>query len=137
MVQTVGQTTGIPQLLHTVIDVPVLQVFRFSSCAWTRWLMPQLAGRACLRSPVVTPRQIPMVSLTMEIPQFFIDKVIDESVFIIFSQDKVLQRFVEQIVDDDKEGWTWFNSVSWSRTSKHLRRSCGSLTWVWWCRSPT
>ena len=27
-------------------------------------------------------------------------------VFKVFSQDKVLQRFVEQIIDDDKVGWT-------------------------------
>ena len=37
---------------------------------------------------------------------------------MVLSQDKVLQRFVEQIIDDDKVGWAWFNSVSWSRTSK-------------------
>ena len=39
-------------------------------------------------------------------------------VFTVLSQDKVLHRFVEQIIDDDKVGWTGFNSVPWSRTSK-------------------
>ena len=96
----VGQTIGIPQLLHTVIDVrvyrcedfpvvvqrqiPLVLLFsrplKLPSCAWTRWLMSLLAGRACLRSPIVTP---PMVSLTMEIPQFFIDKVIVAPVVLV------------------------------------------------------
>ena len=39
-------------------------------------------------------------------------------VFAVLSQDKVLQRFVEQIIDDDKVVLAGFNSVSWSRTSK-------------------
>ena len=48
---------------------------------------------------------------------------------------QVLQRFAEQIIEDDKVG-TGFNSASRSRTSSVSRRSCGSLAWVWWRRSP-
>ena len=65
MVQTVGQTTGIPQLLHTVIDVPVLQ------------------GVLVVDIPVVAQRQIPMVlpvQQTIETPQFRVDKVVDAPV---------------------------------------------------------
>ena len=39
-------------------------------------------------------------------------------VHMILSQDKVLQRFVEQIIDDSRWAWTGFNSASWSRPSK-------------------
>ena len=37
---------------------------------------------------------------------------------MVFSQDKVLQHFVEQIIVDSCWAWTGFNSASWSRTSK-------------------
>ena len=45
--------------------------------------MHLFAGRACRRSPVGTLRLIPMVSLTMEIPQLFLSKVIDVPVVLV------------------------------------------------------
>ena len=39
-------------------------------------------------------------------------------VFKVLCQNKVLQRFVEQIIIDDTVVWTGFNSASRSRTSK-------------------
>ena len=54
MVQTVRRTIVSPQLhVHKVIDAPVMLVVR----------VPQV-----VIIPVATPRLIPMVSLTMEIP---------------------------------------------------------------------
>ena len=49
-----------PQLLLMVIDVPVMQVL----------LLPQV-----VHIPVVAQRQFPTVLRTMEIPQFFFNKV--------------------------------------------------------------
>ena len=44
-------------------------------------------------------------------------------VLMVLSQNKVLQRFVEQIVDDLCWAWTGFNSASRSRTSSAPRLS--------------
>ena len=64
MVQTVRLTIEIHQLhVNKVVDFPVVLVVR----------VPQV-----VYIPVVTQRLIPMVFLTMDIPQLqFIDKVID------------------------------------------------------------
>ena len=45
--------------------------------------MPLIAGLACRRSPVGTLRLIPMVSLTVEIPQLFFSTLIDVSVVVL------------------------------------------------------
>ena len=94
-------TIETPQLrVDTVVDAPLLQVVRFS-LSWCRGSshgpdcssdhrdspVARVHGDPCPCSavrasstgrhvPVVTPRLIPMVSLTMGIPQFFIDKVV-------------------------------------------------------------
>ena len=66
-----------------VVVVPFMQVVQFSC----RGAVADSHGLDCSAdhrnspvapqdTPVVTPRLIPMVPLTMDIPQFFIDKVI-------------------------------------------------------------
>ena len=62
MVQSVRRTVEISQLLVKVIDAPVLLFVR----------VPHV-----VIIPVVTLRLIPMVSWTMEIPQLFLDEVVD------------------------------------------------------------
>ena len=48
---------------------------------------------------------------------------------------QVLQRFVEQVIDDDMVGVDWVQLRFVEQDLEAPR--VGSLTWVWWCRSPT
>ena len=55
-------------------------------------------------------------------------------VYMVFSQDKVLQRFVEQIIVDSC--WAWKGSTALRGAGpRGAPRRC--LTRVWWRRSPT
>ena len=51
-------------------------------------------------------------------------------VFMVLSQDKVLKRFVEQIIGDDKAG---LGRVQQRFVEQNFETPCD----VWWCRSPT
>ena len=82
----VQKTVEIPRLLFINIVVvfsccgakALSPLSGFTSCTCTRCSVPLLcrsSGSTGRDIPVVTPWLIPMVSFTMEIPQFFIDKV--------------------------------------------------------------
>ena len=49
-------------------------------------------------------------------------------VFNVFSQDMVLQRFVEQFSGD-------FSAPVQGSTARFVEQN--HVAWVWWCRSPT
>ena len=53
-------------------------------------------------------------------------------VFEVFSQNKVLQRFVEQVIDD----MVGLDGVQQRLVEKDLETTRVGLTWVWWCRPP-
>ena len=70
-------------------------------------------------------------------------------VFKVFSQDRVLQRFVEQIIDEDavveeivkifsQDGeWVQQRFVELNHEAPSSVWLVRSLAWVWWRRSPT
>ena len=96
-------TTEIPHLrVDKVVDAPFMQVVQIS-CRGAEADSHGLDSSADHRNspvapqdiPVVSPRLIPMVSFTIDIPQFFIDKVIDAPVVQV-------ERVPSAVVEDSR-----------------------------------